>query len=239
MPALGGADLAFARRAPRAPIELRVVRQRSGARAPRRPDPRCASKPCAAEGADLLEQHRRIDAPCRRRARTSRPGAARPTGSGACTYFLPSTTSVWPALAPPAQRTTTGARLGQQVDDLALALVAPLRADDDDDGHFSSSAFLLGAFSTAGAARLAGTSARARTHRARRPQPEARRRRACRPVARRASQRLRARDQHPAPRRSRAAPARPVRPPARPRPPRRRSRSRPRAGPAVAPSRSS
>ena len=44
-------------------------------------------------------------------------------------------TSVWPALWPPWKRTTTSARSRQPVDDLALALVAPLGADDRDVAH--------------------------------------------------------------------------------------------------------
>ena len=48
------------------------------------------------------------------------------------TVFSPPTTSVWPALLPPWKRTTMSASLGEQVDDLALALVAPLGADDDE-----------------------------------------------------------------------------------------------------------
>jgi hypothetical protein len=39
---------------------------------------------------------------------------------------------VWPALWPPWKRTTALRAVGQPVDDLALALVAPLGADDDD-----------------------------------------------------------------------------------------------------------
>ena len=45
-------------------------------------------------------------------------------------------TSVWPALWPPWKRTTTSALLGQPVDDLAFAFVAPLGADDHDIGHW-------------------------------------------------------------------------------------------------------
>ena len=63
------------------------------------------------------------------------PERSTPDGIRRVTYFLPSTTSVWPAFAPPAQRTTYARPLGQQVDDLALPLVAPLRPDDDYDGH--------------------------------------------------------------------------------------------------------
>jgi hypothetical protein len=50
-------------------------------------------------------------------------------------------TSVWPALWPPWKRTTTSAWLRQPVDDLALALVAPLGADDDNIGHGGDSLF--------------------------------------------------------------------------------------------------
>ena len=52
----------------------------------------------------------------------------------ACRSCSP-TTSVWPALWPPWKRTTTSARLRQPVDDLALALVAPLGADHGDVGQ--------------------------------------------------------------------------------------------------------
>ena len=44
-------------------------------------------------------------------------------------------TTVWPALSPPWARITTCGLPGQQVDDLALALVAPLAADDGDNRH--------------------------------------------------------------------------------------------------------
>ena len=58
-----------------------------------------------------------------------------PDGIRRVTYFLPSTTSVWPALAPPAQRTTTRARSVNRSTILPLPFVAPLRSDDDYDGH--------------------------------------------------------------------------------------------------------
>ena len=41
-------------------------------------------------------------------------------------------TSVWPALWPPWKRTTAPISLGQQVDDLALAFIAPLGTENDD-----------------------------------------------------------------------------------------------------------
>jgi preprotein translocase subunit SecG len=48
---------------------------------------------------------------------------------------LPSITSVWPALCPPWKRADHVGAFAQPVDDLALALVAPLGADDHDIGH--------------------------------------------------------------------------------------------------------
>ncbi len=56
------------------------------------------------------------------------PSRRMPDGIRRVTYFFPSTTRVCPALAPPAQRTTQPRLLGQEVDDLPLALVAPLNA---------------------------------------------------------------------------------------------------------------
>ena len=56
-----------------------------------------------------------------------------PEGISDSTVFLPPMTSVWPALCPPWKRATARGALGEQVDDLALALVAPLGADDDDE----------------------------------------------------------------------------------------------------------
>jgi len=41
-------------------------------------------------------------------------------------------TSVWPALCPPWSAPPRGT-LGEQIDDLALAFIAPLGADDDDE----------------------------------------------------------------------------------------------------------
>ena len=107
----------------------------SGARARRRPD--------------LSWRARK---PCARNARTSStstvgsttiaspstqvtPARSTPDGIRRVTYFLPSTTSVWPAFAPPAQRTTTRARSVNRSTILPFAFIAPLRSDDDYDGH--------------------------------------------------------------------------------------------------------
>ena len=59
------------------------------------------------------------------------PSCRMPDGIRRSTVFLPLMTSVWPALWPPWKRTTRGDAIGQQIDDLALAFVAPLGADDD------------------------------------------------------------------------------------------------------------
>ena len=64
----------------------------------------------------------------------ARPARAEcPEGISDSTVFLPPMTSVWPALWPPWKRATARGPLGQQVDDLALAFIAPLGADDDDE----------------------------------------------------------------------------------------------------------
>ena len=60
------------------------------------------------------------------------PGCRMPDGISDSTVFAPSMTSVCPALWPPWKRTTAADALGQQVDDLALAFVAPLGTDDDE-----------------------------------------------------------------------------------------------------------
>src|SRR5216117_891104 len=59
------------------------------------------------------------------------PGWRMPEGIVCRTYFSRPTTTVWPALLPPANRATT-LTWREEVDDLPLALVPPLRADDHD-----------------------------------------------------------------------------------------------------------
>ena len=63
------------------------------------------------------------------------PGCRIPDGIRWNLNVSPSRTIVWPALLPPWKRTTIGGALGEQVDDLALALVAPLGPDDHDARH--------------------------------------------------------------------------------------------------------
>ena len=133
MPALGAADgarpglakrvdLRGAAAAPRAPGR----RPPDRGRWPAGPPPgRCASPPASVRGSMTMPSP----------STQVTPGRRMPEGMRWVTYFLPPTTRVWPALAPPPQRATTWARLGQQVDDLALAFVPPLRSDDDDDCH--------------------------------------------------------------------------------------------------------
>ena len=60
------------------------------------------------------------------------PGCMMPEGIRRTIVFLPPITSVCPALCPPWKRTTAATVVGEPVDDLALALVAPLRADHHD-----------------------------------------------------------------------------------------------------------
>ena len=81
------------------------------------------------------------------------PARSTPDGIRWVTYFLPSTTSVWPALAPPPQRATTCARSVSRSTTLPFALVAPLGSDDDDDCHGFSLSPRLGALARALAAR--------------------------------------------------------------------------------------
>ena len=54
-----------------------------------------------------------------------------PDGISCNAVLTPLITSVWPALWPPWKRTTPCGVVGQPVDHLALAFVAPLGADDD------------------------------------------------------------------------------------------------------------
>ena len=95
----------------------------AGASAPRAPSPR-----------DVRSRRAGARDRRRRRCRCSTPRPARmiPDGISCSAVLTPSMTSVWPALWPPWKRTTRLRVVGQPVDDLALALVAPLGADDDD-----------------------------------------------------------------------------------------------------------
>ena len=89
----------------------------------------------AAQAVDLVGQHARVDddavADHAGLARVEDPARDQVEASTS----RPSRTIVWPALLPPWKRTTMSALLGEQVDDLALALVAPLGADDHDARH--------------------------------------------------------------------------------------------------------
>ena len=93
---------------------------RRDARAPRaRRAPRSAPRVDDAAGAD--------------HARACPRGS--PTGSARILYVSPSTTIVWPGVRPALVAADEVGVLREQVDDLALALVAPLRADDHGRGH--------------------------------------------------------------------------------------------------------
>ena len=102
-------------------------------RRPATENPR-AAMPCDfLDQRDGIEHHAVADhAALARRAGCRRaPGAAR--------SFSSPTSTVWPALLPPWQRTTTVRALGEHVDDLAFAFIAPLGADQDGVGHGRSS----------------------------------------------------------------------------------------------------
>ena len=63
------------------------------------------------------------------------PGWRMPEGIRCSTVFWPPTTSVWPGVVAALEAHHHLGVLGEQVDDLALSLVAPLGADDDDVRH--------------------------------------------------------------------------------------------------------
>ena len=62
-----------------------------------------------------------------------------PDGMARILYVSPSTTIVWPAFGPALVAAHEVGLLGEQVDDLAFPLVAPLRPDDHGRGHVAHS----------------------------------------------------------------------------------------------------
>ncbi len=137
---VGGADAAPGRAdlaaspmpRPRAPGRARRGTEGPAGRRARSTGAAARSTPAPSSSRISCQQRRRRQHDAVADAAPRRPGRRTPEGISRSTVLRPPMTSVWPALWPPWKRTTPCALLGQPVDDLALALIAPLGADDDD-----------------------------------------------------------------------------------------------------------